>query len=86
MRTYIFASIAGISGLALAADVEVTRGAPTNLESTKSGKVGSAGEVGEVMLARTDENGNELKEIWLYARWTTGTTDRRSIWDSGYRV
>ena len=69
-----------------APEYAITHGAPTNLESTTSGRVGSAGQVGEVMLARTDDDGNERKEVWLYAWWTTGTSHRGSLWDSGYQV
>ena len=35
-------------------------------------RVTSTGEIGEVLLTGTDDNGDEIVQIWLYIKWRTG--------------
>ena len=78
MKSFTFASIAGIFGLALAQEetkepVETKEaeplkifstvtdfGDPTYFQSVKDDEIGSTGEIGEVLITNTLENGEKL--------------------------
>ena len=53
------------------------------IQTATSGDVSSSGEIGEVLI--TDTSGEEPQhKLWLYMKWTTGTTNKKTLFGSGF--
>ena len=78
---FLFAS--SIATIALAQDNSIYFGDPMQIQTATSGDVSSSGEIGEVLI--TDTSGAEPQhQLWLYMKWTTGTTNKKTLFGSGF--
>ena len=81
MRSLLFTS-AAIAIVAHAQDNSIFFGDPIQISTATSGAISSSGEMGEVLI--TDSSGAEpTHQVWLYIKWTTGTTSKNDLWGSG---
>ena len=82
MTRSIFASVAFLSAFAAAQTVP---GTPLAFPLASNGGIDSTGEIGEVMITSTDADGDEVQQIWLYAKWRTGASSNLG-WKDGFFV
>ena len=79
MKSYILTAIYG--AVLGQVDLKVKKGTPVVFPQARGEDVNSAGEMGEVMVTGTDDDGNQIEQVWLYAKWKTGGANWRSdVW------